>query len=73
MTCETGETVLTVGEDIPGISTPTAARNWTKIEDRRRHVFTLFRKFHGAPEVCAMPHSEIERVEIARQSIAKVI
>ncbi len=34
MTYEIGGKVLTVGEDLPGISTPTAARNWTQIEGR---------------------------------------
>jgi hypothetical protein len=72
MTYEIGERVLTVGEDIPGTSKPTAARNWAKIDDRMRYVFALFRKFHG-PEVLAMPYSEIEMAEIARQSIVRVL
>ncbi len=61
MTYEIGERVLTVGEDLPGISAPTAARNWTQIEDRMRYVFALFRKFHNAPEVFSMPYPEILR------------
>jgi len=55
MTYEIGDKVLTVGEDIPGIPTPTAARNWTRIEERMRYVFALFRKFHDAPEVFSRP------------------
>jgi hypothetical protein len=58
MTYEIGERVLTVGEDLSGISTPTAARNWTKIEDRMRYVFALFRKFHTAPEVFSAPYPD---------------
>jgi hypothetical protein len=61
MTYEIGERVLTVGEDFPGTSAPTAARNWTRIEDRMRYVFALFRKFHSAPEVFSMPYPEILR------------
>jgi len=59
MTYEIGERVLTVGEDLPGISVSTAARNWTRIEDRMRYVFALFRKFHNAPEVFSMPYPDI--------------
>jgi len=61
MTYEIGERVLMVGEDLPGISVSTAARNWTRIEDRMRYVFALFRKFHNAPEVFSMPYPEIPR------------
>lgn len=60
MTYEIGGTVLTVGRDLPGIATPTAAKNWTKIEERMRYVFALFRKFHSAPEVFSMPYSAME-------------
>ncbi len=59
MTYEIGERVLMVGEDLPGISASTAARNWTRIEDRMRYVFALFRKFHNAPEVFSMPYPDI--------------
>ena len=55
MTYEVGEKVFTVGEDLPGISTPTAARDWTKIEERMRYVFALFTEFHSAPEVFSKP------------------
>jgi hypothetical protein len=61
MTYEIGGKVLTVGEDLPGISTPTAARNWTQIEERMRYVFALFRKFHNAPEVFSVPYPEMAR------------
>jgi hypothetical protein len=60
MTYEIGEKVLTVGEDIPGIHVPTAARNWAKIEDRMRYVFALFREFHNAPEVFSRPFPDAE-------------
>ncbi|SEG59773.1 hypothetical protein SAMN05421819_3686 [Bryocella elongata] len=55
MTYEIGDTVLTVGEDVPGIATPTAANDWTKIEERMRYVFALFRKYHDAPGVLLAP------------------
>jgi hypothetical protein len=63
MTYEIGERILTVGDDIPGIPTATAARNWTKIEQRMRYVFALFRKFHNAPEVFSMPYPEMEMAQ----------
>jgi hypothetical protein len=66
MTYQIGERVLTVGEDVPGIPTPTAARNWAKIEERMRYVFALFRKFHNAPEVFSMPYSEMEMAQITK-------
>jgi hypothetical protein len=56
MTYEIGEKILTVGEDLQGISAPTAARNWTQIEERMRYVFALFQKFHNAPEVFSTPY-----------------
>lgn len=55
MTYEIGKRVLAVGEDIPGVSRPTAANNWVKIEDRMRYVFALFEKFHDVPEVFSKP------------------
>jgi hypothetical protein len=58
MTYEIGYRVLTVGEDLPGSATPTAAKNWTRIEERMRYVFALFRKFHNAPEVFSVPYPE---------------
>jgi hypothetical protein len=60
MTYEIGDKVLTVGEDLPGIPTPTAARNWAKIEERMRYVFALFKKFHNDPEVFSAPQTEME-------------
>jgi hypothetical protein len=63
MTYEIGARVLTVGEDVPGSPTPTAAKNWAKIEERMRYVFALFRKFHNAPEVFSMPFSEMEMAQ----------
>ncbi|MEP7367315.1 MAG: hypothetical protein ABI972_28990 [Acidobacteriota bacterium] len=57
MTYEIGDTALRVGEDLPGVAPPTAAKNWAKIEDRMRYVFALFRKFHAAPEVFSKPDS----------------
>jgi hypothetical protein len=64
MTYEIGETILTVGDDLPGVSMPTAAKNWVRIEERMRYVFALFRKFHNAPEVFSTPYSELEPAEI---------
>ena len=57
MTYEIGETILMVGDDLPGVSMPTAATNWVWIEERMRYVFALFRKFHNAPEVFSTPYS----------------
>jgi hypothetical protein len=61
MTFEIGERVLAVGEDVPGTSTSTAARDWTKIEERMRYVFAVFRKFHDAPEVFSTPYAGMEK------------
>jgi hypothetical protein len=55
-----GERVMTVGEDVPGAPTPTAARNWAKFEERMRYVFALFRGFHDSPEVFSNPYPEME-------------
>jgi hypothetical protein len=55
MTYKIGERSLTVCEDLPGIPSPTAARNWAKIDERMRYVFALFRRFHNAPEVFSKP------------------
>jgi hypothetical protein len=66
MTYEIGEKVLAVGEDLPGIGSKTAARNWAKIEERMRYVFALFRKFHDAPEVFSTPYPHMEMVQIAK-------
>jgi len=57
------ETVLTVGEDLPGVSGPTAARNWTKIKERMRNVFAQFAKFHDAPEVFSPPYAAMDMPE----------
>jgi hypothetical protein len=58
MTYEIGDTLLSVGQDIPGEVTPTAARNWADIQDRMRYVFALFEKFHDAPQVFSAPFAE---------------
>jgi hypothetical protein len=55
MTYEIGERELAVGEDLPGVSAGTAARDWARIEERMRYVFALFRSFHDAPEVFSAP------------------
>jgi hypothetical protein len=60
MAYEIGEKTLRVGEDIPGIQTSTAAKDWTKIEERMRYVFGLFRDLHDAPEVFSTPSRELE-------------
>jgi hypothetical protein len=59
-----GERVLTVGEDVPGAPTPTAARNWAKFEERMRYVFALFRGFHTCPEVFSNPYPDLEMTSI---------
>ena len=62
MTYEIGETILTVGEHLPGVPA-TAARNWTKIEERMRYIFALFGN-HNAPEVFSTPYPEMEMARI---------
>jgi hypothetical protein len=64
MTYEIGERVLSVGEDIPGIPAPTAARNWTRIDERMRYVFALFRQFHTDPEVFSTPYPAIKSSQV---------
>jgi hypothetical protein len=59
MSYHIGDKVLTVGENLPGIPTPTAARNWANFEERMRYIFALFRQYHSAPEVFAVPFPEI--------------
>ena len=59
MTYEVGDRVLTVGEDIPGSNPSTAAKNWTRIEQRMHYVFALFREFHTAPEVFSTHQTEM--------------
>jgi hypothetical protein len=66
MTYDIGERVLTVGENLPGVPRPTAAKNWTKIEERMRYVFALFQKFHTAPEVFSTPYPEMEMAQIKK-------
>ncbi len=66
MTYKIGERVLTVCEDLPGIPTPTAARNWARIEERMRYVFALFRKFHNAPEVFSTPFPDMEPAQVRK-------
>lgn len=55
MTYEIGDRTLRVGANLPGTHTPTAAKDWTKLEERMRYVFALFREFHDAPEVFSTP------------------
>jgi hypothetical protein len=55
MTYEVGEHALKVGANLPGTHTSTAAKDWTKIEERMRYVFALFRELHDAPEVFSAP------------------
>ncbi len=71
MTYTVGERMLTVAEDVPGMSRRTRARNWARIEDRMRYIFALFRTFHSAPEVFAAPFAEMEianSIERAKQA-----
>jgi hypothetical protein len=65
MTFEIGERILSVGEDVPGTASPTAARDWAKIEERMRYVFALFRRFHEAPEVFSTPYAGMELDQLA--------
>ena len=66
MTYEIGDRVLTVGEDLPGIPTPTAARNWANFEERMRYVFALFRKFHTDPGSlrAALPRNQMAQLRL---------
>ena len=57
---EIGDKVLTVSENLPGISTTTAAKNWANFEERMRYIFALFQQFHTAPEVFATPFPKSE-------------
>ncbi len=59
MSYEIGEKVLKVGESVPGLDVSTAAKDWTKIEQRMKYVFGLFRNLHGAPEVFSAPFHEL--------------
>lgn len=68
MTYEVGDKVLRVGQDLPGSSTPTAAKNWAKIEERMRYVFALFRKFHDSPEVFSAPYSAKEMAQFGESA-----
>jgi hypothetical protein len=63
MTYEIGERVLSVSAGLPGAETQTAARNWTRIEERMRYVFALFREFHSAPEVFSIPIHEMKKAQ----------
>jgi hypothetical protein len=56
MSYEIGEKILKVGEDLPDSQTSTAARDWTRIEERMRYVFSLFRSQHDTPEVFSKPY-----------------
>ena len=60
MTYDIGGKVLRVGADLPGVPSPTAARNWANIDDRMRYIFALFQNFHDAPEVFSAPSSAPE-------------
>lgn len=55
MSFDVGHQTLAVGKDVPGASVPTAAKNWTKIEERMRYIFALFRQYHRDPEVFSTP------------------
>lgn len=55
MTFQVGDRQLKVANDVPGVYQRTGARDWTKIEERMRYVFALFRKFHDVPDVFLKP------------------
>jgi len=60
MSYEIGNKVFSVGENLPGNSLPTAAKNWANIEERMQYIFALFQQFHTSPEVFAAPYSSDE-------------
>jgi hypothetical protein len=64
MTYEIGDQILAVAEDLPGVPAPTAAHNWTRIEERMRYVFALFRKYHNDPKVFSTPYPDSESSSI---------
>ncbi|MBO0360370.1 hypothetical protein J0X19_20585 [Hymenobacter sp. BT186] len=43
----------------------TAAHDWTKIKERMRYVFALFKAFHAEPQVCSAPYSSLQLDAIA--------
>jgi hypothetical protein len=73
MTYKIGERRYSVSDDLPGIATSTAAKNWTKIEERMRYVFALFGRFHNAPEVFATPYPEMKMATNADDPLAGVV
>jgi hypothetical protein len=59
MTYEIGDRILAVSKDVPGGHASTAVKNWTKIDDRMRYVFALFREFHNNPQVFSKPSPKL--------------
>lgn len=63
--------LLRVGSDTPTAggpllaSTATAASDWTRIKERMRYVFALFRTFHTEPQVFAAPYDSTQLSAIA--------
>lgn len=53
------------GAPVVGAAARSAARDWTRIQERMRYVFALFRAFHTTPEVGAAPYSASQLRAIA--------
>lgn len=58
----------TIGGPLVAAETPqpgTAAHDWTRIQERMRYVFTLFRAFHAEPQVFDAPYAAPQLAAIA--------
>jgi hypothetical protein len=53
------------GEAVADAAGHTAARDWTRIQERMRYIFALFRAFHTDPEVSAAPYQAEQMQAIA--------
>ncbi|GAB2952616.1 hypothetical protein GCM10027048_17240 [Hymenobacter coalescens] len=57
-----------IGGPLSELATPafrTAAQDWTRIQERMRYVFTLFRAFHTEPQVLSAPYPPPQLAAIA--------
>jgi hypothetical protein len=61
--------LLRIGSDTPNAGgssfASTAAHDWTRIKERMRYVFALFRAFHTEPQVFSMPYDPAQLTAIA--------
>lgn len=66
---QTALALLRLGSGTPAIGGPsftgTAARDWTRIKERMRYVFALFRAYHTEPQVFSAPYDTIQLAAIA--------